>query len=107
MTRNGGYASRESPDGKWLYFSKIRSDNIWRIPVINSRSQTASVEELVIGPPHRVQPRGWTITPDEIFFIDRPSDGQPASIRAFRISTKESRLILPLTDVDGCFPRQR
>jgi Tol biopolymer transport system component len=99
MTRNGGYACRESPDGKWLYFSKVRSGNIWRIPAAKSGGETPSGEELVIGPPNNAQPRGWTLTLDEIFFIDRATTQRPAAIRGYRISTKETRLILPLREL--------
>ena len=49
VTQNGGYAARESRDGKWLYFSKNRSEAIWRIPV--ARSGAAS------GFPRRVSDR--------------------------------------------------
>ena len=48
ITRNGGYAARESQDGKWLYFSKDKT--IWRIPAGNSAGQTAPGEEFVVGP---------------------------------------------------------
>ena len=78
VTQNGGYASRESRDGKWLYFSKDRSDNIWRIP-LQSAGRLSSREELVVGPPNNVQQRGWTVTPDEIVFTERAGNEQPGA----------------------------
>jgi Tol biopolymer transport system component len=33
VTRHGGYFSHESQDGKWLYFSKLEPQSIWRAPV--------------------------------------------------------------------------
>jgi len=33
ITRNSGWRSRESIDGKWLYFQKWDAPGIWRIPV--------------------------------------------------------------------------
>src|SRR5262249_37698721 len=33
MTTDAGYASRESPDGRWLYFTRADQPGIWRQPV--------------------------------------------------------------------------
>jgi hypothetical protein len=92
ITRNGGYAARESQDGKWLYFSKDKT--IWRIPAGNSAGQTAPGEEFVVGPTDHALVTGWTLIPDEIVYIDAAT----REIRAYRISTKETRLILKLTE---------
>jgi Tol biopolymer transport system component len=89
VTRNGGYASRESRDGKWLYFSKMRGYGIWRIP-----TRGGSREELVIDPSQNVQQKGWALTPEEIVFTERAEKRRSAALRAFRISTKRTRLIL-------------
>ena len=83
ITRNGGYASHESREGKWLYFSKDRSDRIWRIPTPQLESHTSPSEELVIGPPYNVQQKGWTVTSDEIVFIDLGTSGRSPAIRAY------------------------
>jgi Tol biopolymer transport system component len=103
VTQNGGYAARESQDGKWLYFSKNRGDSIWRIPVAPLGGQAASAEELVIGPPNHVQQKGWTLIPDGIIFTERAGKGQPGALRAYQLSSKRTRLILPLMEgfVDG------
>ena len=72
VTHNGGYASHESPDGRWLYYSKAGKEGIWRKPGPNSRfdRQPTTAEELVIGSPYRAQLEGWAVTSDEIVFID-------------------------------------
>ncbi|HKD06720.1 MAG TPA: protein kinase, partial [Bryobacteraceae bacterium] len=97
VTLKGGYASRASRDGKWLYFSKHRSDNIWRIP-IQSAGPLSAGEELVLGPSNNVLQRGWTLTPDEIIFAERPGQGQPGMLRAYQFSSKRTRSILPLQE---------
>ncbi len=100
VTRNGGYVSHESPDGKWLYFSKTGKEGIWRIPVNSQFRQRPTVtDELVIGPPYRAQVEGWAVTPDEIIFIDLARSNEPAAIRAYNVSTKHTRSILTLTEV--------
>jgi eukaryotic-like serine/threonine-protein kinase len=101
VTHNGGYASHESPDGQWLYFSKAGKENIWRIPGSKSQFGRRPVagEEMVIGPPYRAQLEGWTVTPDEIVFIDLARSNTPPAIRAYNISTKHMRSIVALTEV--------
>ena len=50
VTTDGGYASRESPDGKWLFFTRADQPGIWRQPAGG-------------GPPERVfdrlEPEDW------------------------------------------------
>jgi serine/threonine protein kinase len=103
VTQNGGYAARESWDGRWLYFSKNRGDGIWRMPVAGSGGQPDSAEELVIAPLNHVQQKGWALMPDGIVFTERAERGQPGALRAYEFSTKRTRWIVPLLEgfVDG------
>jgi eukaryotic-like serine/threonine-protein kinase len=101
VTQNGGYAARESWDGKWLYFAKSRSDAIWRMPIARSGGPAVSAEELVIGPSNHVQQKGWTLIPDGIVFTERPEKGQPGAIREYQFSNKRTRLIVPMTEGFG------
>jgi hypothetical protein len=94
ITHNGGYVARESPDGKWLYFSKDRMEYIWRIPA-QSAGEVRSHEELVIGPPNNLQQKGWALTSDEIIATERGPNGRPGALRAYQISSRRTRLILP------------
>jgi Tol biopolymer transport system component len=96
VTHNGGYFSRESPDGKWLYFTRPEMAGVWRMAPGTSPGKPASAEELVIGPPYNPPPECWTQAGDEIVFIDRPLNTQPAAIRAYNIVTKRVRLIVSL-----------
>ena len=41
----------------------------------------------------------WTITRDEVFFVDRATSTHPAAIRAYRIATGRTRSILELTEL--------
>jgi hypothetical protein len=74
-------------------FFEAQSERIWRIPTAKSVDRPAPGEELVVGPPYQVQPEGWTVTPEEIVYIDRARSNRPAAIRAYRIATKQTRLI--------------
>ena len=99
MTRNGGYLGHETPDGKWLYFTYARSPGIWRIASNNADGGPSQGEDLVIGPPYTVQAEGWSLTRDQIVFIDRPTSLHPAAIRAFGIATRQMRSVLDLAEV--------
>ena len=99
VTNNGGYMSRESRDGKWLYFSKYMRASIWRMPGSRAENRTAFGEAEVIGPPYKVKTDDWTLTADEIVFLDPGTSTQPAAIRAHRIVTRRTRSILELTEL--------
>jgi eukaryotic-like serine/threonine-protein kinase len=99
VTHGGGYTSSESPDGKWLYFSKSEVESIFRQPVSKLGSQSISEPQLVVGPPYRVQPGGWALARNEIVFIDRAARDHPPVIRAFNPATKAVRSILSLREL--------
>jgi Tol biopolymer transport system component len=100
VTRDGGYVSRESSDGKWLYFSNPKIEAIFRLPVPKSGLPIAPAKELVLGTPHHVQPEGWTLTRDGvIFFVDRATESQSPAIRAYNPKTQKTSLILSLNEL--------
>jgi serine/threonine protein kinase len=99
LTNNGGYMSRESRDGKWLYFSKYMRDSIWRTPGSQARDRSAFGETEVIGLPYKVKTDDWTLTADEIVFLDPATSTNLAAIRAYRIATGRTRSILELTEL--------
>ena len=53
----------------------------------------------VVGPPYKVKTDDWTLTADEIVFLDPGTSTQPAAIRAHRIVTGRTRSILDLTEL--------
>jgi dipeptidyl aminopeptidase/acylaminoacyl peptidase len=97
IARNGAYMSRESVDGKWLYYTRDTGDKIWRRSSLPAAGDSA--EEVVIGSPYRVQTEGWTLTQNEIVFIDRPTQTRRAAIRAYNLATKRVRLIMTLPEI--------
>jgi len=66
LTRGGGFAAKESPDGKWVYYAKGRSvTGLWRI------RPDGSNEESVLD---RLKPglwAYWAVTRQGIWFADR------------------------------------
>lgn len=57
------------------------------------------MEELIVGSPYKPETEGWTVSPNEIVFVDRARNGQPAAIRAYNLATKKARSILNLTEL--------
>jgi Tol biopolymer transport system component/predicted Ser/Thr protein kinase len=76
VTRGGGYAAIESPDGEYLYFSRRLSlpedpeNSIWRVPVHGGE------EQVVIESLHSSD-TNWDVTPRGIYFVDRPAHASP------------------------------
>jgi Tol biopolymer transport system component len=48
MTRDGGYVSRQSADGKWLYFVKNGIEPIYRMSSVGREAASGAPPELVI-----------------------------------------------------------
>lgn len=70
VTRQGGFESYESPDGKYLYYTKGRNTpGIWRIPT------AGGVEESVIDQQKAGQWRYWRVTDQGIFLAVTTSTG--------------------------------
>ncbi len=65
VTRNGGWRSRESPDGKLLYFQKFDLPGLFRMAV------DGGVEERIAD----VQPpEDWQLAPDGIYYFRRQGE---------------------------------
>ena len=96
ITRNGGLLQRESPDGRWLYYSKPLS-GVWRTrlpaPIIG-----ADEEEKVISLPAEYVP-AWALGTTEIFFFKSKSASEPEGIYACNIATRKIRRITPAIQV--------
>ena len=72
ITRHGGYVAFESPDGRFVYYSKgLYQTSLWRVPVGGGDEQ--QVLESIFG-------LNFVVASDGVFFIP----GDSASIRAIR-----------------------
>jgi Tol biopolymer transport system component len=58
ITLGGGDIPRESPDGKWLYYTKRDPDTLWRIPIDGGGE--AKVLDALEG--------WWTVGKEGIYF---------------------------------------
>ena len=92
VTRSGGYFSRETRDGKWLYFSKTGAETIYRIPSASPHGGTTA-DEPVIDPSIRALPFGWDVGPTDVFFFEMPAKQKRWAVRAVSIASGRLRFI--------------
>ena len=65
VTRNGGWRSRESFDGKTLYYQKFDLPGVFRIPV------NGGPEERIADVP---PPEDWQLAPEGIYYFRREGE---------------------------------
>jgi Tol biopolymer transport system component len=87
VTRDGGYMAVESPDGRFLYFSKPGAmPSLWRIPLQGGE------ETLVL---ESVMPAYFAVTKEGIYFSPNP-DRERRSIQFLSFATGRASPILAL-----------
>ena len=71
MTRQGGFAALESPDGNFLYYTKTDDggDGLWRMPVTGG-AETRIIHDVVAT-------RAFFVTADSIYFIKAMASDSP------------------------------
>jgi len=84
ITRNGGFVPFESPDGKYLYYTRSYvTSALWRVPVAG-------------GPESQILPavaqRGYSVVDEGIYFLAPPEHGH-SSIQFFRFATGKANAI--------------
>jgi eukaryotic-like serine/threonine-protein kinase len=99
ITWNGGYLARESPDGKWLYYSKLwPSPGFWRI-ALPARGPGQPETPIALNVPFKAGAT-WALGARELFYY--PSVDDPAvpfpSVRAIDLETERTR-DLPVRNV--------
>jgi eukaryotic-like serine/threonine-protein kinase len=89
-TRNGGFASTESFDGKTLYYTKGVAENVmalWKMPVSGG-------EESLVLP--SVAFRSFSIFNDGIYFIPEPDTNGKFSIQFLSFVTGREKTVAPI-----------
>jgi Tol biopolymer transport system component len=89
VTRHGGFAGFESPDGKYLYYAKARNvPGLWRMPVDRPEEEVELVPELKPG-----YWGYWAISRRGLFYVDKPSLAMPALIYLMDPKTRRRSVI--------------
>jgi Tol biopolymer transport system component/DNA-binding winged helix-turn-helix (wHTH) protein len=96
MTANGGFAAFESPDGRWLYFSKGgKTRGIWRMAAALPGSAETPVLEAVAGSMWG----NWAVGAKGIYYIDWQAPPGHSAIKYFAFGSKSTQVLDELTNV--------
>jgi Tol biopolymer transport system component len=100
MTTQGGFFATESPDGAWLYYSRIDSPQnmgVWRKPLGPSFSARNAGEMIV--PLSFKATATWILSGHQIFYSVFGDATNLPAVWAFDTATKRKRLIHTTGDV--------
>jgi Tol biopolymer transport system component len=87
LTRHIGYVAFESPDRRFVYYTKGRSEtSLWRVPVDGGEEQPVLDSVLFLN---------FVVAPDGIFFVPGHADGA-WSIRFFSFQTGATTFVAPI-----------
>jgi hypothetical protein len=78
VTRNGGFFASESPDGQYLYYSKLDAPGLWRLPL------SGGSEEEVIDFPAPSFFGYWALGANGIYYLDVTAPRARIRFRNFR-----------------------
>ena len=79
VTRRGGYAARESPDGRWLYFTRWQTDGLWRLRLAGQGSAEGLASEearVLAGEPRSWEWGNWAVAPAGIYVVTREASNR-------------------------------
>ena len=86
LTRDGGYAPLESPDGKFLYYTKnLRFTSVWRVPLGGGKAAKV-LEGLSTYLNLAIVDKG-------IYFVPQPDAPSGSSIQFLDLQTNQIRRI--------------
>jgi Tol biopolymer transport system component/DNA-binding winged helix-turn-helix (wHTH) protein len=91
VTTGDGIVPQESPDGKWLYYTRGNEDGVWRVP------PSGGAETQILAQPSADYWGYWQVTPRGIFYLDRGASS--SAIRIFDPDTKMTSLYTMLREV--------
>jgi hypothetical protein len=86
----------ESPDGKFLYFTKRTEPGIWKVPVNGGQ------ETLVMGEMDPSFPGYWAVFDDGIYYANFQAKPQP-TIEFYSFATRQSTRIVAMGQPDPWF----
>ncbi len=93
VTRNGGFDSQESSDGKYLYYSRSRQDTLLY------RSTPGGTEELLLSD---LAGRNWVAGKYGVYYVNQSQD----RILYFDLAKKTSVTVLPLNKTISATARE-
>lgn len=91
LTKRGGYTSRETADGIWLYFAKPTS-GIWRMPGPKSaKGLSPDAEEFVVEVSGDNELASWDVVDGEVVYFRQVAGG--SRVEAYQVERKVTRTL--------------
>lgn len=90
VTSEGARTAKISPDGTFLYFTKIDEPGLWRQPLWGNGAPVK-----ILGDPVPVDWNTWAVTENSIYFIRRRIPEKPELMR-FDLATETGEIILEI-----------
>ncbi len=85
VTKSGGFVGGESPDGRWVYFTKYGESGLWRVSAAGGEEK-----KIADGPPADYWGY-WTLTNDGVYYLDKSGSASAIYFRGY--SSAESTRI--------------
>lgn len=95
VTRKGGHLGADSPDGRWLYFTRRGEPGLWRRPLAEEEVD-ATAEQVLENLPSYLD-GNWALTGDGVLFVAKADDGH-TELRLLDPDTGEESRLHPLED---------
>jgi hypothetical protein len=86
VTKRGGFAAFESPDGKLVYYTAFKAPGIWRVPVEGGE------ETLVLNQPKLGYWGYWAVVDGGIYYVNTEVKAHP-TIEFFSFATGRVRQV--------------
>ena len=94
MTSDGGRAAQESPNGQWLYYTRIDRPGLWRI----SLETDARIIEQVLTDLTPVDWNNWQALETALYYVQRSVPSEPEIVR-LDFQTRSLRRIRKMPDL--------
>jgi len=82
VTKKGGFAAFESPDGKAVYYSRYDAPGLWRVPVEGGEESLILDHPAVGGWGH------WAVRERGVYFVNPDPTGHHPTIELFSFATR-------------------
>lgn len=91
VTQNGGFSAKESPDGKFLYYTKPNLRGIWKMPT------AGGAETLVLKEMEPSLHGYWEVFNDGIYYVSVRAEKKP-TIEFYSFATRRSTPIVAMSN---------
>jgi hypothetical protein len=103
LTRGGGYTARETPDGRWLYFTRWDEPGLWRRALAGDGAADgagAAAERVLADGIDARRRDDWALTSEGVYYVDHGSAEDGAGVH-LALWSPERRAVVRRTPLGG------